>query len=389
LSLREQFKRFSYVTEKSNLKLLFLATEDWSFCQHFLVMAQAARSAGFDVAVATRVQKHGGQIISEGLRLIPLEVRRGNSGTIEGLLAIKNIARVVRAERADIVHCIGLPMAVFGGIAARLMGVKKIILAPTGLGHLWISENISDRLLRILVQLSLGWLLKGRRVHYLFENSEDPKQFALTEGGGQLTIVGGAGVDPKEFPVTAEPPFPPVKIAVVSRMLRGKGIAEAVEATQIAIAKGADVELHLYGDPDPFNPGTLLTSELLAFSALRGIHWHGQTEDITKVWREHHIGMLLSYREGLPKSLVEAAASGRPLITSDVAGCREVVRDGVEGFLITKRDVVQAADKIVQLAQYPDLRKQMGIAANERFRNKFTAERLRKTMASLYLRLVE
>jgi glycosyltransferase involved in cell wall biosynthesis len=172
-------------------------------------------------------------------------------------------------------------------------------------------------------------------------------------------------------------------------MLRGKGIAEAVEATQIAIAKGADVELHLYGDPDPFNPGSLLTSELLAFSALRGIHWHGQIADITKVWREHHIGMLLSYREGLPKSLVEAAASGRPLITSDVAGCREVVRDGIEGFLITKRDVVQAADKVVLLAQNPDLRKRMGIAANERFRNKFTAEQLRKTMASLYLRLVE
>jgi glycosyltransferase involved in cell wall biosynthesis len=377
------------VTGKWNLKLLFLATEDWSFCHHFLVMAKAARSAGFDVAVATRVQKHGDQIISEGLRLIPLEVRRGNSGSIEGLLAINNIARVIRAERADIVHCIGLPMAVFGGIAARVMGVKKIVLAPTGLGHLWISEKISDRILRMLVRLSLGRFLKSRRVHYLFENSEDPKQFALIEGSGHLTIVGGAGVEPEAFPATVEPPFPPVKIAVVSRMLRSKGIAEAVEATQIAIAKGANVELHLYGDPDPFNPGSLMTSELLAFSALRGIHWHGQTEDISKVWRENHICMLLSYREGLPKSLVEAAASGRAIITSDVAGCREVVRDGIEGFLITERDVVQAADKVVLLAQNPDLRRRMGIAANERFQDKFTAERLRKTMASLYLRLVE
>jgi glycosyltransferase involved in cell wall biosynthesis len=369
-------------------KLLYLATEDWAFCQHFLVMARAARQAGLDVVVGTKIRNHEAQIAGEGLRVVPILTKRGSMGSLAALAAIKSIAEVIRSERPNIIHCIGLPMAVLGGLAARTMGAKRIILAPTGLGHLWISEQFHVRILRTLVRLFLGRLLRSSNVQYLFENKEDPAQFGIDHRDSRLTIVGGAGVDPEAFPVTPEPPSPPVKIAIVSRMLRAKGIAEAVEATKMALSRGANIELHLFGDPDPSNPSSFSPAELLEFSHLKGIHWHGRTEDTPKVWKEHHIAMLLSYREGLPKSLVEAAAAGRPIVTSDVVGCREVVRDGVEGFLVPTDNASRAADRLVQLADNPGLRQRMGMAANERFRREFTSEKVAETMTSLYLQLL-
>lgn len=352
-------------------------------------MARAARQVGLDVAVGTRVREHEARITSEGVRVIPLAIKRGSVGSLASLVALRNVARIIRSERPDILHCIGLPMSVLGGLAARITGVRKVILAPTGLGHLWLSSGLQVWILRTLVRLSVGRLLNSRNVHYVFENREDPGQFWLDPHDSRLTIVGGAGVDPEDFPMTPEPAYPPVKVAVVSRMVRAKGIAEAVEATQLAITKGANIELHLFGFPDVSNPGSFSSADLSEFSNLKGVRWDGWTEDISKVWQDHHIGMLLSYGEGLPRSLVEAAASGRPLITSNVVGCREVVRDGVEGFLVPKYDVAQAADRLVQLSNDAELRLRMGMAANERFRKEFTSQIVGNTMASLYMRLLK
>ncbi len=369
-------------------KLLYLVTEDWQFCLHFLVMARAARQSGLDVAVATRIRNHEAQITAEGFRAIPLEIDRGSLGSLPAAVAVRNIAKIIQSERPDIVHCIGLPMAVLGGLASRIMGVNKIVLAPTGLGHLWIFQDFSVRTLRMLVRLFVGRLLRSRSVYYLFENSEDVAEFGIQPQDSHLTIIGGVGVEAK-YPLSPEPPSPPVRVAVVSRMLRTKGIVESVEATQAAIAKGADVELHLFGIPDPSNPSSLTTAELLAFANLKNVYWHGFTEQIANVWDEHHIGMLMSYREGLPRSLVEAAACGRPIITSDVVGCREVVHDGVQGFLVPPHDIAQIAERLAQLAADKDLRVRMGHAAHSRFSLEFTAEKVAQTITSFYRRLFE
>ena len=261
-----------------NAKLLYLATEDWAFHQHFMVMARAARLSGFDVAVATRVQAHGARIADEGIRVIPLAIERGSLGLQSAFAAIKSIVKIISLERPDIVHCIGLPMVVLGGLAARSMRVKKIVLAPIGLGHLWLSKDLHIKILRTLVRLFVGLLLKGSNVHYLFENRDDPAEFGLSLQDDQLTIVGGAGVDKEAFPLTPDPPSSTIKIAVVSRMLRSKGIAESVAAVQMARTSGANIELHLFGIPDPPNPGSFSRAELHTFSKLEGVYWHGQTK---------------------------------------------------------------------------------------------------------------
>jgi glycosyltransferase involved in cell wall biosynthesis len=368
-------------------KLLFFHSEDWAFCRHFLPMARAAPAAGFEVAVAVRVRHDADRLAAAGCRVIPLEAERRSFGPIEIIRAILRMTRIVRTERPDVVHCIAVRTVVLGGLAARLAGAPRLVLAPTGLGHLWIENGTIERLARPLARFLIGRVLRGPATRYLFENSEDPREFGLDPAGANVTIVGGAGVDPARVPVTPEPPGPPVKVAVVGRMLVPKGIAETVEAVRRARAQGAPIELNLYGEPDPSNRRSYSDDQLRRWAAEPGIAWHGPTDDVAWVWRENHVAMLLSYREGLPKALVEAAAAGRPIVASDVTGCREVVRDGIEGLLVPLGDVDAAARALVRLAGDAALRARLGAAAHARFRERFTEEAVVRTMTEFYARL--
>jgi glycosyltransferase involved in cell wall biosynthesis len=371
----------------SKPKILYLVTEDWFFVSHFLPMAQAARDCGLQVVVATRVREDGERLKAEGFAVIAIESRRGSFSPLRSLRDFIQAVKIVRAERADIVHCIALRPVVIGGIAAKLAGSGALVLAPTGLGHLWIERGIAVRLARRVVSAIVGSWLRGRRTRYLFENRDDPQEFGIDPDGADVTVVGGAGVDPEKFLRSEEPAAPPLKVAVVARMIRPKGIVESVEAVQRARAAGALVELHLFGDPDPDNPRSIPRVTLERWSAEPGITWHGRVADVAQVWRHHHVAMLLSYREGLPRSLVEAAALGRAIVATDVAGCREVVRDGQEGILVPLGDIDAAARALTTLAADPDLRYRLGAAANARFHERFTADAVRQKVRNLYLSL--
>jgi glycosyltransferase involved in cell wall biosynthesis len=368
-------------------KLLFFHSEDWAFCRHFLPMARAAQAAGFDVAVAVRVRNDAERLVAAGCRVIPLEAERRSLGPLEIIRAVLRMIRIVRTERPDVVHCIALRTVVLGGLAARFAGAPRLVLAPTGLGHLWIENGPIERLARPLARFMIGRVLRGPATHYLFENNEDPREFGLDPAGANVTIVGGAGVDPAQVPTTPEPSAPPVKVAVVGRMLIPKGIAETVEAVRRARAQGAPVELNLYGEPDPSNRRSYSDDQLRRWAAEPGIAWHGPTDDVARVWRENDLAMLLSYREGLPKALVEAAAAGRAIIASDVTGCREVVRDGVEGLLVPLGDLDAAARALVRLAGDAALRARLGAAAHARFVERFTEAAVIRTMTGLYAEL--
>ena len=369
-------------------KLVFFVTEDWSFCQHFLPMARAARAAGLDVVVATRVRDHADRIMAEGCRVVPLENARGSAGAVEILRTMWRMGAIVREEQPDIVHCIAIRMVMLGGISARIAGAPALVLAPTGLGVLWTLDGVRERLMRALVRPAVGRWLRGPRTRYIFENREDPAAFGLDPAAGDVAIIGGSGVDPLDFPAAPEPAAPPVKVAVVARMVRTKGIAEAVAAVRGARREGAPIELHLFGPPDPANRRSLTQRELEAWGAEPGIAWHGATTDVARVWREHHVAMLLSYREGLPRTLVEAAATGRPIIATNVPGCREVVRDGVEGFLVPRGDVGGAVERLVRLAADPGLRVRLGAAAHRRFKERFTEDAVKAAVEAVYRQLL-
>jgi glycosyltransferase involved in cell wall biosynthesis len=279
-------------------------------------------------------------------------------------------------------------MVVLGGIAARFAGVRRLVLAPTGLGHLWTSNGASEAIARNTARIVAGFWLKGAGTRFLFENTDDPREFWLDADKPPVTIVPGAGVDPIEFSPVPEPPAPPLKVAVVARMIAPKGIAEAVAAVRRARELGAAIELHLYGTPDPSNRRSCTESQLREWSAEGGVTWHGRSGDIARVWHESHIAMLLTwYREGVPRSLIEAAASGRPIVTTDSPGCRDLVRDGREGRLVPLHDSEVAARALVELAQDPALRARLGAGARARVLERFTEEKVRGAVRVVYAEL--
>jgi glycosyltransferase involved in cell wall biosynthesis len=366
-------------------KLLYLVTEDWFFVSHFLPMARTAKAAGFEVVVATRVRDHAARIAAEGCRVVSLENERRSFGPFEALRGFFRMVRIVREERPDLVHCIALRMVVLGGLAARLGGAKRLVLAPTGLGHLWANNGPIEIVARALARFIVGRWLKGPDTHYLFENTDDPREFGLDPDKPPVTIVPGAGVDPDEFAPSPEPAAPPVRVAVVARMIAPKGIAEAVAAARRARALGAAIELHLYGTPDPSNRRSCTEAELRGWAEEPGIVWHGRSDDVAAVWRENHVAILLTwYREGVPRSLIEAAACGRAIVTTDAPGCRDLVRDRREGMLVPLRDSEAAALALVEIANDADFRLRLGAAARARFLARFTEAAVCASVASVY-----
>ena len=365
-------------------KLVFVITEDWFFASHFLPMARAARELGLDVTVVTRVRSHREAIEATGAKVIPLEAERRSLNPITAGLKTGDLAAILRSEKADLVHCIALRGILTGGFASSMVGIKRRIYALTGLGFLGARTDRVARLAQRAVRLLVRGLETGQ-TRYVFENTDDPKLLGLDPAGERVTILGGAGVDPDRLRPAPLPPQPPLKVAVVARMLWSKGVDVAVEAVRHARAQGASVELSLYGAPDPSNPKAIPEETLKAWNAEPGISWHGTTRDVATVWREHHVACLPSRGgEGLPRTLLEAAACGRAIVTTDVPGCRTLVRDGVEGRLVPAGDAASLADVLVALSREPDEVARMGEAARARVLDGFTERDVIEGIKQLY-----
>jgi len=348
-------------------KLLFLVTEDWYFCSHRLPVARAAREAGFAVAVATRVRDHGEQIRSEGFALHALGWKRRGDGIVGGLRALWEIVCLYRRERPAILYHVALKPVLFGGIAARLAfwgGCKPpVIAAVMGLGA---SAAAPWR------KRALGWALRlaaGETV--IVQNPED--RVALASFGfdpARIALVRGSGVDTEHFAALPDPEG--CSVALVGRMLRSKGVLDAVAAIRALRAEGLAVDLILAGGADPDSRDSLTEAELAELAREPGVEWLGHVADVTQVWRRAAIAVLpSSYGEGLPKSLLEAASCARPIVASDMPGCREAVVPGETGFLVPAHDLAALARAIGSLVRDPELRRRMGVAGRARIVAKF------------------
>lgn len=376
------------LAETQGRKLVFVVTEDWFFASHFLPMARAARELGLDVSVVTRVRAHREAIEATGAKVIPLEAERRSLNPMAAGYAAGQLAAILKDEKADLVHCIALKSILVGGFAASMAGIGRRVYALTGLGFLGARTDLVGRWSQRAVRLLVRGLATSR-TQYLFENPDDPKLLGLDPLARNVTIVGGAGIDPDLLQPAPLPPHPPLKVAIVARMLWSKGIDLAVEAVRAARAKGADVELSLYGAPDPSNPKAIPEETLKAWGSEPGIAWYGATQDVAAVWRDHHVACLPSRGgEGLPRTLLEAAASGRAILTTDVPGCRALVRDGVEGLVVTPDDADALAKALVALAFRPDLVARMGEAARARALEGFTERHVMDDLKQLYASLL-
>ena len=342
-------------------KLLFLVTEDWYFCSHRLPVARAARDAGFVVTVATRVREHGEAIRREGFALRPLRWKRRGDGIIGGLRALAEIVRLYRRERPDILYHVALKPVLFGGIAARLAFRSRVVLVSAVMG-------LGASAVRPWRRQALGCALRlvagtGRTI---VQNPED--RAALMSFGfdpARIALIRGSGVDTEHFAVLPDPGG--CSVALVGRMLRGKGVLDAVAAVRALRAEKVPVELLLAGAADPDSRDSLSAAELVALGAEPGIEWLGHIGDVREVWRRAGIAVLpSSYGEGVPKALLEAASCARPIVASDAPGCRDVVVHGETGLLVPPGDVTALAAAIRTLAADPALRARMGAAGRTR-----------------------
>lgn len=347
-------------------KLLYLVTEDWYFCSHRLPIARAAREAGAEIAVATRVGDQGERIEAEGFRLIPIFLRRRSRNPLREARAILEIVRIYRRERPDLVHHVALKPTLYGALAATLTGVPAVINALTGLGFVFISPGWSARILRPLVRGFLRLVLNRPASRLILQNPDDK---GLLEGAGviapeRVVLIPGSGVDTARFAPAPEPPGTPVAV-LVSRMLWDKGVGETVAAARMLRDRGVPLRVVLVGDPDPENPASVPLEQLRRWQAEGAVEWRGHVDDVAAVLREAHIAVLPSYREGLPKSLLEAAAAGRPIVASDVPGCREIARHGENGLLVPVRDARALAAALERLAGDGELRRRLGRRGRE------------------------
>jgi glycosyltransferase involved in cell wall biosynthesis len=353
------------------VKLLFLVTEDWYFVSHRLPLAVAAKEAGFDVAVATREGHQAGVIRDAGIRLIPFSLSRRGGNPFREVAALWFL---YRREKPDLVHHVALKAVMFGALAARLAGVPRQVNAVAGLGWLFTSSGGAVRLARPVLRWIIARLLSRPHSLAIVQNPEDR---SLLERSGvpamRLRLIRGAGVDTGIFhPVT--PPPGPVCIVLVARMLWDKGVGEFVEAARSLTEAGVVARFVLVGDPDPANPASVPESTLRSWHGQHGVEWWGRREDMPAVLQAAHIACLPSYREGLPKSLLEAAACGLPIVTTDAPGCREVVRDGGNGLLVPVRDAVALAEALGKLIDDAVLRHRMGEQSRLRAESEFGLE---------------
>lgn len=371
-------------------RLLFLVTEDWYFWSHRLPQARAARDAGFEVLVATRVNAHGPRIEAEGFRLIPLPWSRAG-GIAHQLATVRVLTRLYRRERPDIVHHVALKSIAPGALAARLAGVRASVNAVTGFGYLGGTMTAKATLIRAGMGVLLPPLTNRRNAWMLLQN-EDDRVLALKlrlTAPDRAVLIRGSGIDPGHFQPLPEPAGP-VTVALVSRMLRIKGIDTAVEAVRRLRRGGHDIRLLLAGGPDPANPASYDETTLRRWAAEPGIDWLGPVADVRQVWARAHVGLLASRGgEGVPKSLLEAAASARPLVATDVPGCRDVVgRNGEAGLLVPADNPAAMADALLELAGDATRRQRLGAAARHRAEALFGEVAIGRETVDLYERIL-
>jgi glycosyltransferase involved in cell wall biosynthesis len=349
--------------------LFFFVTEDWYFVSHRLPLAIAAQNAGYDVAVVTRVRSSGDIIRRSGLRLIPFENVRSGLNPFSEIRTLVRLVLLYRRERPDIVHHVAMKPVLYGSIAARVAATPTVINALAGMGWLFTSGHGVATLLKPAVRATLARLLSRGTV--IVQNQDDQRLLAqMGVPVSHIRRIAGSGVDLQLFHPSDPPQGSPV-VVLPARLLWDKGVGEFVAAARLLRARGVSARFVLAGEPDPFNPASIPSSDVSRWVGEGVITHLGWVEDMPNVLAGCHIVCLPSYREGLPKALIEAAAAGKPIVTTDVPGCREVVTHGENGLLVPPRDAEALAEALAELIGDPTLRKRMGERGRRRAEQEF------------------
>lgn len=352
--------------------------------------ARMAKEAGYDVHVVTRVGDGGEKIRAAGFNLIHLDMRRSSLRPLLLLREIIGIARIYARLRPDIAHHIALRPIIAGSLAALIARPRAIINAPVGMGFVFASNTVKARVLRPFVMSALKIALRGRNKLVIVENDDDRAEFidrGLVEPE-KLVVIEGAGVDLHAFPYVKRDSAGGCVVMLAARLLKEKGVREFAAAAKILRDDGLDCRFVLVGEPDPDNHGRISEREIDDWQGQGIIEWHGRSDNMAETLSLADIFCLPSYREGLPKVLLEAGASGCAIVTTDVPGCRQVVTDMKTGLIVPPKDAVSLAEAIRKLVQDRALRLFLAENARKKVEACFSNEVVTERTLAVYRKVV-
>ena len=341
--------------------IIYFVSEDWYFCSHRLPIARKALAEGFKVVVVTRVGKYRNIIESEGFELAPIEIQRGGVNLFSEIRTISQLYSYYKKYNPDIVHHVAIKPVIYGTLVARFIGSMKIVNAMAGLGFIFISNKRKVRFIRFFVHKMFKFLFKNKNGKLILQNKDDLNYFLKNKliKKDQITVIRGSGVDINKFVPIKEPLGIPI-VMLASRMLWDKGVREFVDAAKVLKREGVKARFVLVGVNDSENPTSISNGQLNEWNESNIVEWWGGKDDMQEVLIQAHIVCLPSYREGLPKVLIEAASCGRPTIATDVPGCIEIVHNRINGLLVPIRDFISLANAIKELVDNPKKRQIMG-----------------------------
>ncbi|MBL8510757.1 MAG: glycosyltransferase family 4 protein [Betaproteobacteria bacterium] len=367
------------------MKILLFANTDWYLFNFRLPLAKALRERGHEVILLSPPGDYATRLEQAGFRWLAFPFSRQGVNPWGELVTLTRLIRLYRREKIDIAHHFTIKCVLYGAIAARLSGVKLTISAVTGLGHVFTTPSARNRLLRPLVSLLYRFALVRSQV--IFQNRDDHDAFirlGLTRADNSH-LISSSGVNIHDFsPATPKPHSPPFRVLMVARLLKEKGVREYVEAAALVRRARPDVACLLAGSPDPGNPSSIEPSQIAQWDPDGHVTLLGHVDNIREWLPTCHLAVLPSYREGTPRSLVEAAACGLPLVATDVPGCREIVRHGDNGLLVPAYDAASLAAAILQLLADPDLCTRMGQRSRTIAVNAFSEARIIAETLKIY-----
>lgn len=365
--------------------LVYLINVDWFFVSHFRHLAKEAIANGYRVILATRVTGYGDALSGDGIELVPLPHARTGMRPLGLRSSVNIVEALLRQHPRAVLHGFGVFGVLIGALATRNLPTVRCVYTITGRGYAAISRAPSMLLLGKGTSTFNRLVADDDNTRWMVENDADIQHAGLRKAfrQGRVAVVGGAGVDPSVFVPTSMAKHPPLRLGFVARLIWSKGLDIAVKAVSSARARGYDVRLTVAGEPDHGNPGAFSEAQLAAFAATPGVKFVGRIGDIPGFWNEHHVAFLPSRGgEGMPRSLLEAAACGRPILTSDVPGCRELATQ-TRGWVAPTS--ASAANTIADISQCPDLEAR-GLFARSVIEKEFTQERLWQRAVEWYAR---
>lgn len=345
-----------------NKALFIVVNVDWFFLSHRLPIALAAKEKGYRVTIVSKDTGKREEIEALGLRFINVEFERSGANPLHEFRCIKILYKIYKSEKPDIIHHVTLKASLLGCLAAKLSGTKRVVNAISGFGYNFTDERtgIKQRIIRTMMNMAF----KSKKFHFIFQNPDDINQFMKFNfvSENQIHLIKGSGVDLNKF--TYEKPIAKEKVQVIlpARMLYDKGIIEFIQAAKKIKDKVVDkAEFVLVGDCDTINLSGIKEEDIKREIDVPFLKWIGFKKDIFSVIKNSDIVVLPSYREGLPKSLIEACAVGRPIVTTNVEGCRECVIEGYNGYLVPAKNIETLSEKMEDLINDPEKRIRMGL----------------------------